>query len=60
MLKTWDAAANEAVSKHIVAKTKVVNSNNSAPEQASQIQNLILEGWKAIVIDAASTSAPTV
>lgn len=57
MLKTWDAAANEAVSKHIVAKTKVVNANNSAPEQASQIQNLILEGWKAIVIDAASTSA---
>jgi ribose transport system substrate-binding protein len=57
MLKTWDAAANEAVSKHIVGKTKVVNSNNSAPEQASQIQNLILEGWKAIVIDAASTSA---
>jgi ribose transport system substrate-binding protein len=57
MLKTWDAAANGAVSKHIIAKTKVVNSDNSAPEQASQIQNLILEGWKAIVIDAASSSA---
>lgn len=39
------------------SKTKVVNSNNSAPEQASQIENLIVEGWKAIVIDAASDTA---
>ena len=57
MLKTWDAASKQAIDKHIIAKAKVVNSNNSAPEQASQIQNLILEGWNAIVIDAASPTA---
>lgn len=57
MLQTWNAASKEAIDKHIVAKTTVVNSNNSAPQQASQIENLILEGWKAIVIDAASPTA---
>lgn len=57
MLKTWDAASSQAIEKHIIAKAKVVNSDNSAPEQASQIQNLILEGWKAIVVDAASPTA---
>lgn len=57
MLQTWNAASQEAISKHIVARTKVVNSNNSAPQQASQIETMILEGWKAIVIDAASPTA---
>jgi len=57
MLKTWDIASKYAIDHHIIAKTKVVNSNNSAPEQASQIENLIVEGWKAIVIDAASDTA---
>ena len=36
---------------------KVVNANNSASEQASQIESLIVEGWDAIVIDAASPTA---
>ena len=57
MLKTWDAASKQAIDKHIIAKAKVVNSNNSAPQQASQIQDLVLEGWNAIVIDAASPTA---
>lgn len=57
MIKTWKAASHTAVSKGIVAKTKVVNANNSAPEQSNQIGNLILQGWKAIVIDAASPTA---
>lgn len=57
MLKTWDAATKDAIAKHLIARTQVVNSNNSAPQQETQIQNLILEGWKAIVIDAASTTA---
>lgn len=57
MLKTWDAASKYAIDKGIIAKTKVVNANNSAPEQASHIENLILEGWKAIVINAASPTA---
>lgn len=57
MLKTWDAASQQAISDGVIAKTKVVNANNSAPEQASQIENLILEGWDAIVINAASPTA---
>lgn len=57
MLKTWKAASQDAISKKIIAKTKIVNANNSAPEQANQIGNLILQGWKAIAIDAASPTA---
>jgi len=57
MLKMWSLASQQAVSKGIVAKTKVVNADNSAPQQASQIGDLTLEGWKAIVIDAASPTA---
>lgn len=57
MISIWQNTANDAVSHGVISKTKVVNANNSAPEQASQIQNLILEGWKAIVIDAASPNA---
>jgi ribose transport system substrate-binding protein len=57
MLKTWDAATKTALEEHKIAKTKVVNSDNSAPQQAQQIGNLILQGWQAIVIDAASPTA---
>jgi ribose transport system substrate-binding protein len=57
MLTMWNLAAKEAISNHDIAKTKVVNANNSAPQQASQISDLILEGWKSIVIDAASPTA---
>ena len=57
MLKMWDLAAKDAIGSGAIAKTKVVNSNNSAPQQASQISDLTLEGWKAIVIDAASPTA---
>ena len=57
MLKTWDAASKQALDQHIIAKAGVVNSNNSAPQQASQIENMILQGWQAIVVDAASPTA---
>jgi len=57
MLKTWDEATKQAVADHIVARAAVVNSNNSAPQQETQIETMILQGWKAIVIDAASTTA---
>ena len=36
---------------------KVVNSDGSAPQQAQQIQSLVLEGYDAIIIDAASPTA---
>ena len=57
MLKMWDLAARHAIADGTIAKTKVVNSDNSAPQQASQISDLTLQGWKAIVIDAASPTA---
>jgi len=57
MLKTWDAATGTALSQHVIAKQRVVNSNNSAPQQESQIGDLILQSWNAIVIDAASPTA---
>ena len=57
MLRTWDDAATKAIEDGVIAETKVVNANNSAPEQATQIENMILEGWDAIVINAASPTA---
>jgi ribose transport system substrate-binding protein len=57
MLSVWDLAAKQAIADGVIAKTKVVNADNSAPQQASQIGDLTLEGWKAIVIDAASPTA---
>lgn len=40
-----------------VSEFKVVNSDGSAPQQAQQIQSLVLEGYDAIIIDAASPTA---
>ncbi len=57
MLRMWNLAGQQAVKSGVIAKTKVVNADNSAPQQASQISDLTLEGWQAIVIDAASPTA---
>ncbi len=57
MLKMWNLAAQHGIAIGAIAKTKVVNSDNSAPQQATQISDLTLQGWKAIVIDAASPTA---
>jgi ribose transport system substrate-binding protein len=57
MLRMWGLAAKQATDAGVIAKTKVVNADNSAPQQATQIGDLTLQGWKAIVIDAASPTA---
>jgi ribose transport system substrate-binding protein len=57
MLKTWDRATALAIKDKIIKSAKVVNANASAPEQANQIESLIVEGWNAIVINAASPTA---
>lgn len=57
MLKTWERATADAVAAGTIAEAQVVNANNSAPEQAAQIQSMIVEGWDAIVINAASSTA---
>ena len=58
MLKSWDKVTKEAVSKGIVAGApSFTTAENQATEQAAQIQNMILQGYKAIVINAASPTA---
>src|SRR5687768_15592915 len=58
MLKSWDKVTKQAVADGIVAEaTPFTTSENQVTEQAAQIQNLILQGYDAIVINAASPDA---
>ena len=58
MLKSWDKVTKDAVAKGIVAEApSFTTSENQATEQAAQIQNMILQGYDAIVINAASPTA---
>ena len=58
MLKSWDKVTKQAVADGVVAAADpFTTSENQVTEQASQIQNLILEGYDAIVINAASPDA---
>ena len=58
MLTSWDKITKDAVSKKIVAAADpFTTAENQATEQAAQIQNMILQGYDAIVINAASPTA---
>ena len=58
MLKSWDKVTSEAVKKGIVASAQpFTTAENQATEQAAQIQNMILQGVDAIVLNAASPTA---
>ena len=58
MLKSWDKVTSKAVSDGIVAEAPAfTTAQNQVTEQASQIQNLILQGYDAIVVNAASPDA---
>lgn len=58
MLKSWDRVTSEAVKKGIVASAQpFTTAENQATEQAAQIQNMILQGVDAIVLNAASPTA---
>jgi ribose transport system substrate-binding protein len=58
MLKSWDKVTKEAVAAGVVAAADpFTTSENQVTEQAAQIQNLILQGYNAIVINAASPDA---
>jgi ribose transport system substrate-binding protein len=58
MLKSWDKVSKEAVSKGVVAEAQAfTTAENQATEQAAQIQNLVLQGYDAIVVNAASPTA---
>ena len=58
MLKSWDKVTKQAVADGIVAAADpFTTSENQVTEQAAQIQNLILQGYNAIVVNAASPDA---
>jgi ribose transport system substrate-binding protein len=58
MLKSYGIVAKKAVADKIVAAADIFTTADKAvPTQAAQIQNLILQNYDAIVIDAASPDA---
>src|SRR6201988_3866445 len=58
MLKSWDKVTKKAVADGVVAEaTPFTTSENQVTEQAAQIQNLILQGYDANVINSASPDA---
>lgn len=58
MLTSWETITGPAVAAGIVAEASVfTTAENQATEQAAQIQNMILEGYDAIVVNAASPTA---
>ena len=58
MLTSWETVTGPAVESGIVAAADAfTTAENQATEQAAQIQNMILEGYDAIVVNAASPTA---
>jgi ribose transport system substrate-binding protein len=58
MLTSWEKVTGEAVKAGIVASADAfTTAENQATEQAAQIQNMILQGYDAIVINSASPDA---
>ena len=55
MLKSWEKVTGQAVADgKVAAADAFTTAENQVTEQAAQIQNLILQGYDAIVINAAS------
>jgi ribose transport system substrate-binding protein len=58
MLKSYEAVTQKAVKAGVVAASDIfTTADKEVPTQAAQIQNLILQGYNAIVINAASPDA---
>ncbi len=58
MLNSYDVVTKKAVADGVVAAADVLpTAAQEVPTQAAQIQNLILQGYDAIVINAASPDA---
>ena len=58
MLKSYDIVTKKAVDDKVVAAADVfTTADKEVPTQAAQIQNLILQGYDAIVINSASPDA---
>jgi ribose transport system substrate-binding protein len=55
MLKSWDTVTSQAVADGVVAEAPAfTTAQDEVTEQAAQIQNMVLEGYDAIVLNAAS------
>ncbi|MHA1566764.1 MAG: substrate-binding domain-containing protein [Alphaproteobacteria bacterium] len=58
MLKSWAKVGDQAVADGVIAAADAfTTAENQVTEQAAQIQNLILQGYDAIVVNAASPDA---
>src|ERR1700747_1071498 len=58
MLKSYDIVTKKAVADGVVGGADVLTTaDKEVPTQAAQIQNLILQGYDAIVINASSPDA---
>ncbi len=58
MLTSWGKVTKDAVKSGVVAAADpFTTAENQATEQAAQIQNMILQGYDAIVVNAASPTA---
>ena len=58
MLKSYTAVTQKAVKDGVVAAADIfTTADKEVPTQAAQIQNLILQGYDAIVINAGSPDA---
>jgi ribose transport system substrate-binding protein len=58
MLKSYDIVTKKAVADKVVGAADVfTTADKEVPTQAAQIQNLILQGYNAIVINAGSPDA---
>lgn len=58
MLKSWSNVADVSVKQKVVAAAPTfTTAENQATEQVQQMQNLILQGFKGIAVDAVSPTA---
>lgn len=57
MVKDWQKTSAEAIAHKVIKGATVVSADGSVTAQAAQVQNMILQGYNAIAILAASSSA---
>jgi ribose transport system substrate-binding protein len=57
MLKSFESMAEQAKKDGKIADYAAVSANNNITEQAAQIQNMILQGYNAIIVLAGSDTA---
>jgi ribose transport system substrate-binding protein len=57
MVANFSSEAQQAEKAHLISRFEVVNADDSSTDQIGQIESMILQGYKVIVVDAASTSS---